>query len=70
MTFKPLISLTLALTLLGAGAAQAQFFQDPALQALLSAEKFAELDSLAGQRTAARADDAQAVLGGALAAMS
>ena len=70
MTFKPLISLTLALTLLGAGAAQAQFFQDPALQALLSAEKFAEMDSLASQRTAARADDAQAVLGGALAAMS
>ena len=61
---------TLALALLGAGTAQAQFFQDPVLQALLAAEKFAELDSLASQRAAARADDAQAVLGLALAAMS
>lgn len=60
----------LTLALLGAGSAQAQLFQDPALQALLAAEKFAELDSLASQRTAARADDAQAVLGLALAAMS
>ena len=62
--------ITLTLALLSAGAAQAQFFHDPALQALLTAEKFADLDRLASQRTAARADDAQAVLGLALAAMS
>lgn len=61
---------TLALAIGCAGPVQAQFFQDPALQALLAAEKFAELDSLASQRTAARVDDAQAVLALALAAMS
>jgi hypothetical protein len=68
MTLTPPLVLTLAL--LSAGAAQAQFLKDPALQALLAAEQFAELDRLASQRTAARADDAQAVLGLALAALS
>ena len=68
MTLTPPFVLTLSL--LSAGSAQAQFFQDPVLQALLATEKFAELDSLASQRTAARADDAQAVLGLALVAMS
>ena len=68
MKLTPLFVLTLAL--LGGGNAQAQFFHDPVLQALKAAEKMAELDSLARQRTAARADDAQAVLGLALAAMS
>ena len=66
-----LFVLTLGLlALLGGGNAQAQFFHDPVLQALMAAEKMAELDKLAKQRTAARADDAQAVLGLALAAMS
>lgn len=70
MKLTPLFVLTLAL--LGSANAQAQFFYDPVLQALMAAEKmaaekFAELDNLARQRTAARADDAQAVLGLALA---
>jgi tetratricopeptide (TPR) repeat protein len=58
--------------LAGPAAAQAsgQLFQDPALQALHQADKADELMRAATQRLAARPDDAQAVLGVAMAALS
>lgn len=56
--------------LAAAGPVQAQFFQDAALQRLLDQERLAELGQTALGRVAARADDAQAVLGLAIVALS
>ena len=50
--------------------AAAQVFQDAALQALYAAERMADLEAAAQQRLANRPDDAQAVLGLALAALA
>lgn len=50
------------------GTAQAQFFKEPALEALLTSSRYAELDKAAAARVAVRPDDAQAVL--ALAVLS
>jgi Tetratricopeptide repeat len=56
--------------LLGAAfAASAQTFKDAALEALYVADKTAELHRVSAQRVAAQPDDAQAVLGVALAAL-
>jgi tetratricopeptide (TPR) repeat protein len=52
-----------------AAPAHAQTFNDPALEALYMADKTAELQRVSAQRVAAQADDAQAVLGLALAAL-
>ncbi len=61
----------LSLLLAGAaGAAAAQPFQDPAFNALYAADKLGELDQLAQQRLAQRADDDQAVLAAALVALT
>jgi tetratricopeptide (TPR) repeat protein len=54
---------------LGCGLAQAQTFKDSALEALYVADKMDELKRLSTQRVAAQADDAQGVLGLALAAL-
>ncbi len=51
-------------------AAQAQTFKDPALEALYAADRTDELLRVASARVAAQADDAQAVLGVALAALA
>lgn len=48
---------------------QAQTFKDPALQALYVADKADELKRLSASRVAAQPDDAQAVLGLAMAAL-
>ena len=53
-----------------AGAASAQPFQDPAFNALYAADKLDDLGQLARQRLAQRADDDQAVLASALAALT
>ena len=53
----------------GAAAVSAQTFKDPALEALYVADKSDELQRISAQRVAAQADDAQAVLGLALAAL-
>ncbi len=53
-----------------AGAASAQPFQDPAFNALYAADKLDELGQLARQRLALHADDDQAVLASALAALT
>lgn len=58
-----------AILALLAGNAHAQLFKDPALQALYDAERVAELDATARKRLADKADDAQAVLGLAMAAL-
>ena len=63
-------SLAAAALLLAATAAPAQVFKDPALQALLAAERMSDLETTSTQRLAARPDDAQAVLGLALVAMT
>ncbi len=62
------VPLVLALAAL-APAAQAQMFKDPALEALYEAEKTDELHRVSQQRLSAKADDAQAVLGLAMAAL-
>ncbi|WP_395701163.1 hypothetical protein [Aquabacterium sp.] len=62
-------TLGLTLGLLAPTGAQAQVFKDSTLNALYNAERFAELDQLALQRLASKADDAQAVLAAALVAM-
>jgi tetratricopeptide (TPR) repeat protein len=67
---SPLRRSLAAVALLGATAAPAQVFKDPALQTLLSAERWLDLETTSNQRLAAHPDDAQAVLGLALAAMS
>jgi len=59
----------LALAIIATAPATAQVFKDPALNALYEAERFSDLDQLAQKRAATRADDAQAVLGIAFAAM-
>jgi hypothetical protein len=61
------IATTLALSF--ASAAQAQFFKDPALEALYIADRFADLEKTGAARLAAKAEDAQAVLALAIAAM-
>ncbi len=50
--------------------AQAQTFKDPALEALYAADRNDELQRVASARLAGQADDAQAVLGVALASLS
>ena len=52
-----------------ASGVRAQTFKDPALEALYTAEKTEDLQRLARARLAVQADDAQAVLGVALAAL-
>jgi tetratricopeptide (TPR) repeat protein len=54
----------------GTGTALAQPFRDPAFNALYAADKLDEMDQLARQRLAQRSDDDQAVLAGALVAMT
>ena len=51
------------------GPAAAQTFKDPALEALFTADRGDELQRLAAQRVAAQPDDAQAVLGLAMASL-
>ncbi len=60
---------TTAVALVCAGAAQAQFFKEPALESMLVASRFAELEKTAAARVAVRPDDAQAVLALALVSM-
>lgn len=62
--------LVAAALLLAAAAAPAQVFKDPALQALLTAERLPDLETTSSQRLATNPDDAQAVLGLAMAAMA
>ena len=62
--------LAAAALLLVAATAQAQVFKDPALQALLTAERLLDLETTSTQRLATKPDDAQAVLGLAMAAMA
>jgi tetratricopeptide (TPR) repeat protein len=68
-SFRFCMKVVLLTTALGCGAAQAQTFKDSALEALYVADKFDELKRVSAQRVAAQADDAQAVLGLALAAL-
>ena len=63
-------TLAAASLLLAATAAPAQVFKDPALQALLTAERMSDLETTANQRLAGHPDDAQAVLGLAMSAMA
>lgn len=63
-------TLLLALAGLGCVPAQAQFFRDAGLQRLLDADRIAELGHTASGRLARQADDAQAVLALALAALA
>jgi tetratricopeptide (TPR) repeat protein len=58
-----------ALGLAATMAAHAQTFKDPALEALYTADKTDELQRVSAARVAAQPDDAQAVLGVALAAL-
>jgi tetratricopeptide (TPR) repeat protein len=58
-----------ALGLAAALTAQAQTFKDPALEALYTAEKFDDLQRISAARATVQPDDAQAVLGVALAAL-
>ncbi len=67
MRFAQVGSALLLMTLYGLAAAQT--FKDPALEALYVANKTDELQRVSSQRVAAQADDAQAVLGLALAAL-
>jgi Tfp pilus assembly protein PilF len=62
-------TLALVTLMLAAASAPAQVFKDPAFHRLYEAERLAELEQLANQRLAARADDAQAVLAAALGAL-
>jgi tetratricopeptide (TPR) repeat protein len=57
------------LTLMLCGAAQAQFFKDPAFEALLVANRFSELEKAASARLATKPDDPQAVLAQAVLAL-
>ena len=69
--FAPLRTRLLPLLLAtAAGMAHAQPFQDPAFNALYAADKLDELGQLARQRLAQQADDDQAVLAAALAAVT
>ena len=62
--------LAAAVLLLATAPAPAQVFKDPALQALLSAERLLDLETTSTLRLATNPDDAQAVLGLAMAAMA
>lgn len=62
--------LVLAAMALPAVPAQAQLFRDAGLQRLLDGDRVPELGRVAAGRLASQADDAQAVLGVALAALS
>ena len=66
-TFLPLL---LSLTAMAALPASAQMLKDSALDSLYSAQKFDELLRVSTQRLGAQPDDAQAVLGLALAVLS
>lgn len=59
-----------AVSCLCSGQAGAQMLEDPVMQALYAAERHGELQRVAGQHLAAQADNAQAVLGLALAALA
>ncbi len=59
-----------ALLAVMAQSAAAQVFQDPTLQALFTGDRLAELATVSQQRLATRPDDAQAVLGLAMAALA
>jgi tetratricopeptide (TPR) repeat protein len=67
--FPLMAPLLAALGLATALGAQAQTFKDPALEALFTAERIDELQRVSAARLSAQADDAQAVLGVALAAL-
>lgn len=62
--------LSAALLLVLSPFASAQMLKDPALEALYQADRFEDLQRTAAARVAAQPDDAQAVLGIALAALS
>ena len=64
-----LLAALTALTLAATFSVQAQTFKDAALEALYTAEKTTELQRVSAARVAAHPDDAQAVLGVALAAL-
>lgn len=66
---RPRRSLLAAVFCLCSAGAGAQMLKDPVLEALYVAERHGELQRLAGQRLATQPDDAQAVLGLALAAL-
>ncbi|MBL8306254.1 MAG: hypothetical protein JNM33_06130 [Rubrivivax sp.] len=66
----PLAPLALAATLQMASPAFAQMLQDPALESLYRAERWDELQRVASTRLATQPDDAQAVLGVAVVALS
>jgi len=63
-------TLALLAACLTAASAHAQLFKEPALQALYDAERHDELQRVALRRATAQPDDAQAVLGLAMAALA
>jgi tetratricopeptide (TPR) repeat protein len=65
--FSQALGLVLGCSVVGYAAAQT--FKDPALEALFAADKTAELQRTSAARVATQADDAQAVLGVAMAAL-
>lgn len=65
-----LLRLLPALLIAASPFATAQMLKDPALEALYQADRFDELQRSAAARVAAQPDDAQAVLGVALAALA
>ncbi len=65
-----LLRLLPALLIAASPSAHAQMLKDPALEALYQADRFDELQRSAAARVAAQPDDAQAVLGVALAALA
>lgn len=66
---RPLLAAALSAALALPAAAQSSYFKEPALDALYAAGQHAELDRVGQRRLAARADDAQAVLAVAVAAL-
>jgi tetratricopeptide (TPR) repeat protein len=70
MLLRPFASAFTGLLALALGApAQAQYFKDPALEALLLANRFVELEKAANARLLAKPDDTQAVLAHAVLAL-
>jgi tetratricopeptide (TPR) repeat protein len=67
LLLRPLVACTLSALV---PLAQAQMLKDPALEALYQADRHDELQRVAATRVAAAPDDAQAVLGVALAALA
>ena len=63
---RPIVA---AVALVAASAAHAQFFKDPALEAMYIADRVADLEKAGAGRLSAKADDAQAVLAFAIAAL-